>query len=517
MRSISFVLACICALAAVSHAAEHRPMFKIQTHRTSKFTERLYAMESKIKARFSGVKSTVSAKFAKLKKRQQFEPPLPDLTKGIAASTTDSSSQQNLNSRNTVPLYRDLAWYAFVDIGTPAQRMRVLLDTGSSNFWVRSAQCWTASCNPYNFLPSKIPSSDPTNQAMNHVVTHGFVSNQSSTFTYVDNEAADRIRLHQLHYNDGKVTFGLGADTVSLVTDPVNNSSKNLDLRAANQTFGLGFALSVWPFANIKIDGIYGLGFPELAIGNVLPPLFDLKAKNVIKSTVFSYWVGPNPVDLNGDSNATTSALPVIPKAEDIGELTVGGWNTDMIDGDIKWTPIVRPMFWELQIVGVKYGNVSIPLHAPAADGSVPSDPLPGIVDTGNTMVLMPKVISQGLANAMKSTNFPFFDTVAVNCRTAVSDLLPITILIAGETSGAQPHEFVLQPEQYLFGWGQEKFAGVFGTGRCLTAFSGASTKIKTDAMVLGEAFLRHFVSIWDVENKRFGLATRKMKTPLAN
>ncbi|KAF8869557.1 aspartic peptidase domain-containing protein, partial [Infundibulicybe gibba] len=74
---------------------------------------------------------------------------------------------------------RDSSYYGTVSIGTPPQTFRVVLDTGSSDLWVKANPCRT--CDPT--LPLFDPSSSISFKTMG----------RRATFHYGSGEAAGQI------------------------------------------------------------------------------------------------------------------------------------------------------------------------------------------------------------------------------------------------------------------------------------------------------------------------------------
>lgn len=68
---------------------------------------------------------------------------------------------------STVPMdnFMDAQYYGPVSVGTPSQNFKVIFDTGSSNLWVPSNECWSLAClvhNKYKHSKSKTYVKDGT-------------------------------------------------------------------------------------------------------------------------------------------------------------------------------------------------------------------------------------------------------------------------------------------------------------------------------------------------------------------
>ncbi|KAJ3273844.1 hypothetical protein HDV01_003822 [Terramyces sp. JEL0728] len=131
-----------------------------------------------------------------------------------------------------------------ISVGSPPQTFKVLLDTGSSNFWIRDSSCASQDC------------SNP-----------GFKSAKSKTFQTVNSNAPP------INYLDGSFVQG------PLVEDVVSINGKSVQQEfylAKNDGSAEGYA----------VDGILGFAFPD-----AYPTFFkNLITDNQIGKQVFSIY-----------------------------------------------------------------------------------------------------------------------------------------------------------------------------------------------------------------------------------
>lgn len=118
----------------------------------------------------------------------------------------------------------DSFYYAQVSVGSPKQNFNIILDTGSSDFWVADSECTNSQC----------------------AAVETFNSQQSSSFTSSTTE-------FQIQYGSGAVQGTLAADTVSLAGYAIDDLTfAEVDQLADN---------TLSPPAS----GIMGMGFQSLA------------------------------------------------------------------------------------------------------------------------------------------------------------------------------------------------------------------------------------------------------------
>ncbi|NWW52997.1 PEPC protein, partial [Pedionomus torquatus] len=142
------------------------------------------------------------------------------------------------------------SYFGEISIGSPPQSFLVLFDTGSSDLWVPSTYCQTPACyNHKKFKPS-----------------------ESSTFT-------DNGRSYTISYGSGKLTVVLGSDTLRIQTITVKN-----------QEFGLSKSEPTQPFYYAEFDGILGMAYPSLAVGEMPTALQGMLQQDQLTQPIFSFY-----------------------------------------------------------------------------------------------------------------------------------------------------------------------------------------------------------------------------------
>ncbi|ORX94590.1 Asp-domain-containing protein [Basidiobolus meristosporus CBS 931.73] len=215
----------------------------------------------------------------------------------------NSTHLKKLTKRDgTLPLTneQDLSYYAQVSIGTPPQNFKVILDTGSADFWVPSSQCTSAACLTHTkFYPSK-----------------------SSTYSSLGG-------TFSLKYGTGNLSGFTSQDTCTIG-----------GITIKNQVFGQALQEAQF-FVSTKADGILGMAFSSISEMKVDPPFYNMVNQKLVNSSMFGFWLGNYP---------------------DGGQVTFGGYDTTHFSGSLNWIPVVQKTYWTVALQGLTVGNSRIPL-----------------------------------------------------------------------------------------------------------------------------------------------------------
>ena len=208
----------------------------------------------------------------------------------------------------------DSSYIGAVTVGTPAQSFKVVLDTGSSDFWVAETNCF--SCG-------EAPPFDPT---------------KSSTIKEVTDSTGQGQEI-SISYGSGSVAGILAQDTVSMGGFTVNPQQF---LVVDRMTTGL---------LQGDVSGIMGLAFQSLASTQATPFWQELVSQNQFASPEISFWLARHLDDANP------------PVETDGGVMTLGGQNSSLFTGDIEFNTLSNsndPSFWMLELSGTNKSLVFV-------------------------------------------------------------------------------------------------------------------------------------------------------------
>ncbi|KAI9659247.1 MAG: Vacuolar protease A [Trizodia sp. TS-e1964] len=313
--------------------------------------------------------------------------------------------------------FMNAQYFAEVSVGTPPQTFKVVLDTGSSNFWVPSVKCTSIAC----FLHSKYDS--------------------ASSSTFRANGSSFEIK-----YGSGSMEGFISNDVISIG----NMIIKNQDFAEAVKEPGLAFAFG-------KFDGILGLGYDSISVNRVVPPFYRMIEQKLLDSSVFAFYLSSTE--------------------DDESEVVFGGINKNHYSGEITTIKVSRKAYWEVDLDAVTFGDDVLELQNTGA-----------VLDTGTSLIVFPTDVAELLNSqigAKKSWNGQY--TVECSKRANLPDL---SFTLTGHKFTIGPYEYILEVQ-----------------GTCISAITGLDFSSTRPLYILGDAFLRRYYSIYDLEKNTIGLA----------
>ncbi|KAF8409592.1 hypothetical protein HHK36_005670 [Tetracentron sinense] len=187
--------------------------------------------------------------------------------------------------------YMDAQYFGEIGVGTPPQKFTMIFDTGSSNMWVPSSKCYlSVAC----FFHSK------------------YKSILSSTYKKNGKSA-------EIQYGTGAISGFFSQDHVT-VGDLV---VKNQEFIEATKEPGITFLAA-------KFDGILGLGFQEISVGNAVPVWYNMVNQGLVKKPLFSFWFNRNTEEEEG------------------GEIVFGGVDPNHYKGEHTYVPVMQKGYWQV-------------------------------------------------------------------------------------------------------------------------------------------------------------------------
>ncbi|KAE9548554.1 hypothetical protein FO519_008236 [Halicephalobus sp. NKZ332] len=359
--------------------------------------------------------SSAGSKRAQLTKKGQW----PDYVKKVSKAAT--------GSQPFIDYYDDF-YLGIISLGTPGQNFTIVLDTGSSNLWVIDVKCTTQACQGYP--ESNFPK-------------HRFDSSKSSSFV-------NNGQFFSIQYGSGSCYGNLGVDTLSFG-----------GITVKNQTFGLAQSIAD-VFGYQPVDGILGLGWPALAVDNVVPPIQN--ALPQLDQQLFTVWLD-RKVKISMGGNA--------------GLITYGALDAKNCDASPAYTKLSSLTYWQFPIDSYTVGSYS---NAKSAQV---------ISDTGTSWLGGPDSDINGLISATNA-QYDFINGIYTVPCTATG-LPDIVFTISGKKYPIPQVEYVLDLE--------------LGDGNCVLAAFSMDGAGFGPAWILGDTFIRTYCNVYDVGNKQIGFS----------
>jgi len=371
--------------------------------------------------------------------------------------------------------YNDAQYVAEISIGTPAQKFLVVPDTGSSDLWVPDATCGKEKldCSPCAGLISEDGDYRQCVRKCKHItccfeamknpgmqepcaIRRKFDSSVSSSYK------EDGSKLTLL-YGSGSGEGFMGQDTVTFS-----------GLSVAKQPFGQITALGP-RFAEPRgqkeshFEGILGLGYPSLAKNQANPPLFSMMANNQLDEPVFGvYMTKTKQQGANG------------------GKMTLGGYDKNLIDGEITYHDLTRQAYWQVKMDGVKVGDTIL-----KRKGGYQV-----ISDTGTSLIVGPRKEIMALGQALGAQFIQKAGLFVASCKKA-----PTMPDIVFTFDGIDYH---VDSESYLLNLNDPDEPDV-----CLVGLQMSNNEGDID-WILGDVFIRDVYQIYDMGKNRIGFAKAK-------
>ncbi|KAL8545323.1 hypothetical protein ACS0TY_005485 [Phlomoides rotata] len=246
--------------------------------------------------------------------------------------------------------YMDAQYFGEIGIGSPPQNFTVIFDTGSSNLWVPSSKCYfSIAC----------------------YIHKRYKASRSSTYT--KNGESCSIR-----YGSGSISGYFSQDNVQVG-----------DVVVKDQVFIEATKEGSLTFVIAKFDGILGLGFQEISVGDAVPVWYNMVDQDLVDDKVFSFWLNRNP------------------EAEVGGELVFGGVDPNHYVGDLDYVPVTQKGYWQFEMGDFLVGNLSTGF----CEGGCAA-----IVDSGTSLLTGPTTVVAQINHAIGAAG-----VVSTECKEIVS------------------------------------------------------------------------------------------------
>ncbi|KAJ2377981.1 aspartic proteinase precursor [Coemansia sp. RSA 2611] len=211
----------------------------------------------------------------------------------------------------------DTYYYGVISVGTPSQNFTVTFDTGSANMWIPGVRCTSKACLQHNRYDHDL----------------------SSTYQPLNGQFA-------IQYGTGEVRGFTSQDTVRVGGITIKDQPF-AETTSEDEVFEL---------PDTEFDGLFGLAFKSLSSGGLVPPMTKMIEETLVDEPVFAFALSQGH--------------------RSFGELLLGGYNELHYKGELRWMRVTRAKYWQVTMEGIWYGDGKFNLLSLSKDRDVSKIPL---------------------------------------------------------------------------------------------------------------------------------------------
>lgn len=386
------------------------------------------------------------------------------------------AARLNLRSDPAVVLHRvnsndDLFYVSNITIGTPPQRFRVILDTGSTDMWITDSNCGRTEaatkqpCFRFCTLIGPLCEFACGKECCKEDEQSNDMCKGKNLFNaYASNTYKKLNGTWVIEYGTGSASGTYGEDVVRLGDD---DGSQQLVI--PKQAIGQALKISD-QYKNDEIDGIVGLAYTKMDVVQIVPPLLNAWNQHLLDQPIFTVWLEHKGFESN------------VPG----GMFTYGGFDDEHCEfsNDFVFHPLTSNEYWQFSM-----GQISVGHFYYSARGDYQA-----FSDTGTSAIAGPAWIIASIAKALGGKYDAKHGAFVSNCSGITKN---IGLKIGGHNYEIEPLNFIVQVDEHTCWLALSQIDGA--------AFGGAD-------FILGDPFIRQYCNVHDFYRKRIAFA--KAKTP---
>ncbi|CAJ1065760.1 beta-secretase 2 isoform X1 [Xyrichtys novacula] len=339
-------------------------------------------------------------------------------------------------------------YYIEMSLGTPGQKLNILVDTGSSNFAV------AASAHPF--------------------ISHYFDTALSTTYESTGRTVAVR-------YTQGNWEGELAIDQVSIPKGPNGTIVVNIAAILTSDGFFL---------PGVNWQGILGLAYPMLARpDSSVEPFFNSMVRQLGIPDIFSLQM----------CGAGLSASSTVDLAG--GSLIMGGAEPALFRGSVWYTPIVEEWYYQVEVLKLEVGDQNLDLDCREYNMDK------AIVDSGTTLLRLPVNVFNAVVAAITRSSLiqefssGFWEGTKLACWMKGETpwrFFPKLSIYLRATNTSQTFRITILPQLYI-----QPISDVDGTLDCFRFGVSSSS----NGLVIGATVMEGFYVVFDRTQRRLGFA----------